>query len=151
MHRRRRDALGDVAVEFRNRRIDAVAGMDETGIGAEPAGEIVDRLITANSVREPHAAAGLGRLFRELALVISFERRAFGVDLVEIPRNLRRVDRRVEIRKIPFRQLAPAIWPMISTPACSPLFWPERICAKQFCEKRSFEKAWQSEQSQVSS
>jgi hypothetical protein len=48
----------------------------------------------------------LGGLFRELALVVGFKRRAFRIDLVEIPGNFRRVDRRVEIREIPLRQFA---------------------------------------------
>ena len=42
VHRDRGDALLHVAVEFRARRIDRVAGMDQPGKGDEPAEQIVE-------------------------------------------------------------------------------------------------------------
>ena len=46
MRRRRRHALLNIAVEFRPRRIDGIAGVDETRIGTEPAHQIIDRFVT---------------------------------------------------------------------------------------------------------
>src|SRR5207244_4175815 len=46
MHGRRRDTLRDIAIEFRNRRIDRIAGVNEAGEGYQPPREIVDHLIT---------------------------------------------------------------------------------------------------------
>ena len=82
MHRRIRQPLGDVAVEFGDRGIDAVAGMNQTGIGPETPGEIVDRLVAPDRLGEPLAAALVGRPFRELALVVGLKRDAFGIHLL---------------------------------------------------------------------
>ena len=106
MHRRIGQPLGDVAVEFGDRGIDAVAGMNQTGIGAEPAGEIVDRLVAPDRLGEPFAAVFPGGLFRELALVVGLKRDAFGIHLFEVARDFRRVDTGIEIGQVPFRQLA---------------------------------------------
>src|SRR6476620_2797396 len=45
MRRGSRQPLHHVAVELGDRGSDAVAGMDQAGVRAEPAGEIVDRFI----------------------------------------------------------------------------------------------------------
>ena len=52
-------ALLHVAVKLGARRIDRVAGMDEPGIGTEPAHEIVDRLVAPHRLGE--RGAGLRR------------------------------------------------------------------------------------------
>ena len=78
MHRRIGQPLGNVAVEFGDRGIDAVAGMNQTGIGAKTPGEIVDRLIALDRLGEPFAAALGRRLFRKLAFVVGLKRDAFG-------------------------------------------------------------------------
>ena len=98
--------LGDVAVELRNRGIDAVAGMDEAGIGAEPAGEIVDRLIALHGPREPFSAIFSRCVFGKLALVVGLKRDAFGVHFGEIVRHFGRIDAGIEVGQIPFRQFA---------------------------------------------
>ena len=106
MHRRRRQPLGDVAIEFGDRRIDAVAGMNQAGIGPEPAGKIVDRLVAPDRFGEPLAAALFRGLFRKLAFVVGLKRDAFGVHPCEVARDFRRVDTGIEIGQVPFRQLA---------------------------------------------
>ena len=51
-----RHPLLHVAVKFGARRIERVAGMNEPGIGAEPAHQIVDRLVAAHHRGERRAA-----------------------------------------------------------------------------------------------
>ena len=58
--------------------------MNQAGIGAEPAGEIVDRLVAPDRLGEPVAAVVLGRPFRELALVVRLKRDAFGIHLLQV-------------------------------------------------------------------
>ena len=106
MHRCRRQPLGDVAVEFGDRGIDAVAGMNQAGIGAEPAGEIVDRLVAPDRFGEPLAAALFCGPLGKLALVVGLKRDAFGIHPCEVAGDFRRVDTGIEIGQIPFRQLA---------------------------------------------
>ena len=106
MQRRIGQPLGNVAVELGDRGVDAVAGVNQTGIGAEPAGEIVDRLIAPDRLGEPRAAALLRRPFGELALVVGLKRDAIGIHLLEVARHFRRVDAGIEIGQVPFRQLA---------------------------------------------
>ena len=77
MHGSRRHPFGNVAVEFGDRRIDTVAGVNEAGIGAEAAGEIVDRLVAFDRLGEPLSAVFLGNAFGELAFVVGLKRDAF--------------------------------------------------------------------------
>ena len=104
MHRGIGQPLGNVAVEFGDRGIDAVAGVNETGIGGQTPGQIVDRLVTPDRRGEPLAATLLGRLLGELALVVRLKRDAFGVHLGEVAGDFRRVDTGIEIGQVPFRQ-----------------------------------------------
>ena len=106
VHRRIGQPLGDVAVELRDRRIDAVAGMNQTGIGAKTPGDIVDRLVAPDGFREPLAAILLRTPFRELALVVGLKRGAFAVQPCQVACDFRRVDTRIEIGQVPFRQFA---------------------------------------------
>jgi hypothetical protein len=103
MRRGVRQPLGDVAVEFRDRGIDAVAGMNQAGVGTKSAREIVDRLVTFHRGGEPRTAALACGLVGKLALVVRLKRDAFGINLLEIARDLRRVDAGIEIAKVPFR------------------------------------------------
>ena len=80
--------------------------MDETGIGAETAGEIVDRLIASHGLREPFSAIFVCCACCELALVVRLERDAIGSHRFEIARHFRRIDPGIEIGKVPFRKLA---------------------------------------------
>ena len=100
------EPFGHVAVEFGNCRIDAVAGMNEAGIGTEPARDVVDRLITLHGLREPAAAVFARGMFRKLALVVGLKRDAFAIHLLEVARDFRRSDAGIEIVEVPFRQLA---------------------------------------------
>ena len=104
MHRGRREALGHVAVEFRDRGIDAVAGMDEPGIGAEPAGEIVDRLIAPDRFGEPLPPSSFAVPVPRACPCSRSRRRRIGIERVEVARDFRRVDPGIEIGQIPFRQ-----------------------------------------------
>ena len=106
MYRSRRQPLGDVAIEFGNRRIDAVAGMNKAGIGAEPAGEIVDRLVAPDGLGEPASAIVAGDVFRELAFVVRFKGCAVGIHLLQIARDFGGVDTGIKIGEVPFRQFA---------------------------------------------
>ena len=106
MHRGRCQPLGNIAVELGDGGIDAVAGMNEAGIGAEPAGKIVDRLVTPDRFGEPAAAVFPGDAFRQLALVVALERDAVGIHLLQVARDFGGVDAGIEIGQIPFRQLA---------------------------------------------
>src|SRR6478735_10750568 len=104
MQRRSRQTLRDVAIEFRDRGIDAVAGVYQACKGTEPAREIVNRLIASHGSRKPYAAFRARRFRRELALVVCLERLAFSIDPVEIARDLGRINPEIEIREIPLRQ-----------------------------------------------
>ena len=84
MRRGRRQPLGDVAVKFRDRGIDAVAGMHETGIGTKSPCEIVDRFIASHGFREPLSAIFPCAMFRQLALVVRLKRDAIGIHLREV-------------------------------------------------------------------
>ncbi len=79
MRRRGGDALLHVAVEFGARRIDRVAGMNEPGIGDEPAEQIVERLVALHRLGERAPGVGRVRQRGELALVGLLERDAVGV------------------------------------------------------------------------
>ena len=79
MHRRIGQPLRNVAVEFGDRGIDAVAGMNQAGIGSKTAGDIVDRLVAPDRLGEPLAAAFAGGSLRELALVVRLKRNAFRI------------------------------------------------------------------------
>ena len=105
VQRRVGQPLGDVAVEFGDRGVDAVAGVNQPGIGAETAGEIVDRLVAPHRFGEPGAAALLRRPFGELALVVGLKRDAIGIHLLEVARDFRRADTGIKIGQVPFRQL----------------------------------------------
>jgi hypothetical protein len=108
VQRCRRQALGDVTVEFGDRGVDAVAGMKQAGIGSEPAGQIVDRLVAPDRFGEPPAAVLFCGALRKPALVVGLKRDALGVHPCEVARNLRRVDTGIEVGEIPFRQFAAA-------------------------------------------
>ena len=99
MQRRSRQTLRDVAIEFRDRGIDAVAGVYQACKGTEPAREIVNRLIASHGSRKPYAAFRARRFRRELALVVCLERLAFSIDPVEIARDLGRINPEIEIRE----------------------------------------------------
>ena len=104
MRRRRGQPLLHVAVEFGARRIDGVAGMQEPGIGAEPAHQIVDRLIAAHRFGERRAGLRRARQLGELALVGLLEGDAVGVGAIEIALDRRIVQAGIEVGEIPLGQ-----------------------------------------------
>jgi len=104
MHRRIGQPLGNVAVEFGDRGIDAVAGMNQAGIGAQTPGEVLDCLIAPDRLGEPLAAILLGCVLRKLARVVRLKGDAFRVQPCEVARDLRRVDTGIEIGQVPFRK-----------------------------------------------
>ncbi len=95
-----------VAVKFGARRIERVAGMNEPGIGAEPAHQIVDRLVTAHRRGKRRAAVCAARHGGELAFVSGLEVDAFGVDAVKVALDGRIVEAGIKVVEIPFRQFA---------------------------------------------
>ena len=80
--------------------------MNKTGIGAETAGEIVDRLVAPDRFGQPFAAVFFRGLFRKLAFVVGLKRDAICIHLLQISADFRRVDAGIEIGQIPFRQFA---------------------------------------------
>jgi len=100
----RRDAFLHVAIEFRARRIDRVAGMHQARIGDEPADEIVERLVALDGLRERTPGLGAFGQSGELALVGFLERQALGIGLIEVAGDARILDTRIEVGQIPFRQ-----------------------------------------------
>ena len=108
-----REALLHVAVKFRARRIDRVAGMDEPRIGGEPPEQVVEPLEALDRLRErAPAARPLGEP-RELALEILLERDRIVVRPIEIALHRRVVDAGVEVGEVPLGQGAEG----------KPLFW----------------------------
>ena len=93
-----------VAVEFGDRGIDGVAGVDESGIGREPAHDIVDRLIAAHRFGERRARRRRARQIGELAFVGLLEGDALGVGAIKIAPYRRIVESRIEVGEIPLRQ-----------------------------------------------
>ncbi len=102
----RRHALLHVAVKFGARRIDRVAGMHQAGIGAEPAHQIVDRLVASHRRGELRAAIRRSRHLGELALVGFLEGDAVGIGTIEIALDGRIVEPGIKIVEIPLGQAA---------------------------------------------
>ena len=102
------DPLLHVGVEFCTRGIDGVAGVDETGIGREPAKQIVERLVALHRLGQRRPGAGPVGERSELTLVGLLEGETFRVGAIEVALHLRVVDPGVEIGEIPFRQRAEA-------------------------------------------
>ena len=103
MHRGRRQPFGNVAIEFGDRGIDAVAGVHEAGIGAEAAGEVVNRLVAPHGLRQKAAAVILCRPFGQLAFVVGLKRDAIGIHPFQVARHFGGIDTGIEIGQIPFR------------------------------------------------
>ncbi len=80
--------------------------MKEPGIGAEPAHQIVNRLVTPHRFRQRSAAAGGKR--GELSLKRRLEVGTFDVDPVEIALDGGIVEAGIKVAEIPFRQRAEA-------------------------------------------
>ena len=73
-----------LACDQADRGIDGVAGVDKSGIGREPAHEIVDRLIAAHRFGERRARRRQARQIGELAFVGLREGDALGVGAIKI-------------------------------------------------------------------
>ena len=102
------DALLHIGVEFGARGIDGVAGMNEPGIGREPAEKIVERLVALHRLGQHRPRVRLVGERGELALVGLLECNAFHVGAIEIVLYLWIVDPVIEVGEIPFRQRADA-------------------------------------------
>ena len=106
MRRRRGDALLHVAIEFRPRRIDRVAGVDQAGIGNEPPQKVVELLVADDRLRELLSGLRIAGQRGKLALEVLLERDAVAVGAIEIAFHGGIVDPRVQRAQVPFRQLA---------------------------------------------
>jgi len=62
--------------------------MHQAGIGAEPAGKVVDRFIAPHGLGEPFSAIFPRCVFGELAFVVGLKRDAFGIHSGEIVPDL---------------------------------------------------------------
>jgi hypothetical protein len=71
--------------------------MHEPGIGTEPAGQVVNHLVTPDGFGKPAAAVFPCGEFGQLALVIRLERCAVGIHFRQVARHFRRVDAGIEI------------------------------------------------------
>ena len=106
VQRGRGDALLHVTVEFGDGRIGGVAGVEQTGIGNDPAEHVLDRLVAPHRLAERAAGVGAGRDIGEPPLVGPLELDAFGLAAIEVALDLGRVHRRIKVGEIPFRQRA---------------------------------------------
>jgi hypothetical protein len=102
--RRRGQALLGVAVELRALRIGGVAGIDETGIGHDPAEQILDRLIAHHRRAERRGGVVAPRHAVELAAIGLGKGLTFGLGAGEIAGEIRAVDCRVEVGQVPLGQ-----------------------------------------------
>ena len=104
MQRGRGDALLHVAIELGDGRIGGVAGVEQTGIGDQPAEHVLDRLVAPHRLAERAAGVGARGDIGEPALVGLLELDALGLAAIEVALDLGRVHRRIKIGEIPFRQ-----------------------------------------------
>ena len=96
-----RDLLLTVGEEFRPPAIGGQLVIAQPGKGHDPPRRPADRLVAVQAVEQP------GRVERvELALVITGELGAGGLEPVEVARELGCILARIEIAQIPFRQIA---------------------------------------------
>ena len=90
--------LGDVAVEFRTRRIGLVARVEQAGIGAETAHQVGQRLVGDDGFREPDAvAADAG----EPALILRLDAGGFRSGGGDVALDLGSVRAGIEIGEVP--------------------------------------------------
>ena len=95
-----REAFLHVAIEFGARGIERVAGMDEPGIGGEPAEQIVEPLVALDGFRERAAGVGAVRKRGEPALEVLLEGDRVLIRPVEIAFHRRVVDAGVKVAEI---------------------------------------------------
>jgi hypothetical protein len=100
----RGEALLHIAVEFGQHRIGGVAGVEQAGVGAEPAGDVVDLLVALDRGGELGAGVGRRRKPLKIALVRLLEVDALGLDPILVALELQGIDAGVEVSQIPFRQ-----------------------------------------------
>src|SRR5665647_2821392 len=100
------DALLHVAVEFGAHRIGGVAGIDQRGIGDEPAELVLDRLVALDRLGQRLARIGARGHRRQAALEGLLEGRTFVVGPVEVQLELRRIETGIKVLEVPFRQIA---------------------------------------------
>ena len=87
--------------------------MDQAGIGAEAPHQVVDRLVALDHRGEPFAAAVPCDFAGELALVGVLEGDALLVEPLQVALHFRRIDRRIEIGQIPFREFRFRVQPAL--------------------------------------
>jgi hypothetical protein len=98
------DALLHVAVELGARRIAVVAGIEQRGVGVEPAEAVVDRFVALHRVDERTALPGRQR--GELALEVGLEGGAVRVALFEVALERGIVHAGIEVGEVPLGQRA---------------------------------------------
>ena len=103
MHRDRGDAFLHIAIEFRARGVDRVAGMDQPGERNEPAQQVVERLIGFHPFGERRAGIRPVHEFGELTFVARLERDAVGISAIEVAPHLRIVDPGIQVGQVPLR------------------------------------------------
>src|SRR5665647_3484663 len=102
--RGRGDALLHVAIELGAHRIGAVAGIDQRGIGDQPAEPVLQRLVTLDHLDQRASGALARGKPRQPALEILLEGQAFGVSQRQVALEFGAVEPGIEVVEVPFRQ-----------------------------------------------
>ena len=95
-----------VAVELGALRIGRVAGIDQTGIGADPAEQVAQALIALHCGCQCRAAVWRCGEFRELAAIAASQRLRIEKTPLQIALELRRFDPGIKMGQVPFREIA---------------------------------------------
>ena len=102
------DALLYVGVELRARGIDGVAGVDKTGIGREPAEQIIECLEPLHRLGQRRPRVRPPGKRSEPALIGLLEGDTLGIGAIEVAFHPRVIHPGIEVGQIPFRQRAEA-------------------------------------------
>ncbi len=100
------DALLHVAIELRVHRIGAVAGIDQRGIGDQPAERVVEGLVALDRRGQRLAGALPGGKPRQPALEVGLERHALVGGVLQIPFELGAIETGIKVVEVPLRQRA---------------------------------------------
>ena len=129
--------LLDVAVELGARRVGRVGGVEQAGVGAEPAHHLAQALVGRDRGGEP-----VGGELGELALVGLLDASGLSRGLLQVACDRGRVGRGVEIGEVPVRQGAELGRCSISRPGCWWALgkWGCRACP--FASNKSPDRRW---------
>src|SRR6185369_12352542 len=96
----------DVTIELGANRVGRVAGVEERGIGDEPAEPVIDRLVLLDRFGQRASGALAGRKRRQPSLEPLLEGLAVAIALFEVGLDLRAVQTGIEVGQVPFGQFS---------------------------------------------